>query len=582
MLERFDDTLLDSHLSTFPMLNAEPWRVDAFIREESIIQRHRLYVWIAWARIVISAVTLGYFVTLKSHPMSPSLVVVIMSCYMVLVYNLMLFSDVHREKIFLYNFAIAVFEVCIIGYLHYLFHDTLPLSFLFVSVSLSALLLPIGLTIVLLLLAGGFILSNWLNLTPDIVRQLFDNPDIDDKLLHLYHSKNGNTLLMLLTGLAAVTLTINRLASWSFRNDVKAKLRYKQMRQVLSFNRAVVEHLKTGVIVVTEDEHILSINGRAMNMLNIDNEPSAGMLAEISPDLQAQYARWRHVGFTSKKPYRHNEGAEDVFVSFENFGTGGLRSINMMTLESVNDALQQTQEAKLAALGRLTAGVAHEIRNPLSSINSAAQLLVESSQDPMQDKLSQMILKNVKRTDQIISDILGLFTDAKANRTLLPVQQTLERLAKEFLEIHAGDFCLHVTGDSNEEVFFFFDAGQLEQIIGNLLQNALKYAKVDDLQLTLHHSLSASRQQLYIDVMDNGIGVPKEMVGQIFEPFFTGGEGSGLGLYLVRELCSANNANISYFPRAERPQVQQDKKDTTSGACFRLSTKAHFSANAMY
>lgn len=562
------------------MLSAEPWRIEAFIEEEAVIQRHRLCTMLLWLRILIATFSLLYFLITRPYDHAHWTVITLMLCYIALVYGLMRLVDNNRGKIYLYNFFIAVFEVLLLGYLSTLSRNDVPLSFLFFSVALSALLLPLWRLLLVVLVAAMIFFIQWFGIQSVLIRLFLKEATDSQNLIEaVISSQNGNIFITLLLGLFGLAIVVNRLANWSFKNDVKARFRHKQMRQVLAFNRSVIEHLKSGVIVVSGNGKILSINRRSIDLLNIQTTQAIMELSQLSQELQHRYQQWLSAGVVGQTPYRHNASAEDVFVTFDHFGEGTLQNIAMITLESVNEIMQQTQEAKLAALGRLTAGVAHEIRNPLSAINSASQLLSETSKAPAHQKLAQVILKNVKRTDQIITDILGLFTDTTAERTLLSVQKTLPRYAKEFLDVHQNDnFTLRINGKEEQELFFYFDAGQLEQVLWNLLQNAMKYARSDNLILTIRYGLSESRRSLHIDIMDNGKGVHPDKVSQIFEPFYTGGNGSGLGLYLVRELCNANNANITYLPiKTHVKKARSGNKTQTVGACFRITTQVYFS-----
>lgn len=582
------ETISDKGLEQFPTLVAEHWLVEDFIEEESKVQRHRLSVSLAWTRILVAVVALLYFFIAKPAVLENKIVMVMLSCYVILVYVLKRLTNERRDRIYRYNFIISTLEIFLLAYLIFLAKDQVPLSFFFLSITLSAMLLPLWRLLLLVAIVALIICFQWLGITFEVVKVLLsDSVDAVAVLQLVFVSEKGSVLITLLVGLLALALIVNRLASWSFKNDVKARFRHKQMRQVLSFNRSVIEHLRSGVIVVTGNGKILSINRRAVTLLNIQTTKALTQLSELSKEIQKRYQNWLSAGLSTQDPYSHNNIAEDVFVNFDNFGEDSQHNIVMITLESVNEAMQQTQDAKLTALGRLTAGVAHEIRNPLSAINSAAQLLVETSQQPPHQKLSQVILKNVKRTDQIITDILGLFRDTKADRELLSLQQTIKRYGKEFLDVHQnGNFKLRVVGQESEELFFFFDPGQLEQILWNLLQNAIKYAGVENLQLTIRYSLSETRKLIYIDIIDNGKGINIEEVAQIFEPFFSGGKGSGLGLYLVRELCSANNANINYLPVWAKDDddesndiIGEKAERKIAGACFRIATQAYFSKN---
>ncbi len=572
------------NLAQFPMFFAEPSRVNKFIEEETKLQRHQLGMTLSRSRIFVSLLALTiYCLTTFNHYQSVLVLLVIF--YVLFVYGLMKLSDVHRDKAYLYNLLIATSEIALIGYLISVSGDKVPMSFLFFSVVLSAILLPLGHTLLTALLAISVICFKLLGMTHEVIKLLLKNEKGADTFWQaVWASEDSKTLAMLVVGMFFLAIIVNRLSYWSFKNDIKAQFRYKQMRQVLSFNRAVIEKLKTGVIIVADSGKILSINQRAILLLNIQTTHSITELTELSSQLAMRYLVWKDTGIVKPDPYRHNADAEETFITFDVFGEGEQGNITMLTIESVNDTQERIQEAKLAALGRLTAGVAHEIRNPLASINSATQLLAETTEEPSHQKLTQMILKNVKRTDQIISDILGLFKSTKASRELHPLAPTLRRFADEFSEIHQqGNFTMRVIcGDNDDDtrqppLFFLFDLGHFEQILWNLLQNSIKYAGVDDLQLTIRYGLSDSKNLIYVDVMDNGHGVADDKVNEIFEPFSTGGKGTGLGLYLVHELCSANNASITYSHRMTHESTDDGETNKRiAGACFRITTKAYF------
>lgn len=571
---------VEETFSHFPTLVTEPWRVQALLEEEALLQRCRLCFTLSMVRIVVAAIALGTLVFYGNHDV---VVISLMACYMALVLGLQIRLADFKDRIYFYSLLIGLLDIALLGYLTFVSSTQISMSFLYLSIVLSAMLLPLWSLLFTVFLAEIVLCIGWLGLSGETILSFFSVSFsrgfiyVKDLLL----ASQNETLVMLILGLFFLALIVNRLAMWSFRNDVKAKFRQKQMRQVLSFNRSVIEHLKSGVIVIGSNARIISINRRAVELMNLNQTSTVREIRDLSAELLKRYQQWMRTSLDSQEPYRHNDEAEEIFISFSGFGEGDQRNVVMMTLESVNETLQQTQEAKLAALGRLTAGVAHEIRNPLSSINSAAQLLAETSTEKAHQKLSDVVLKNVKRTNQIIADILGLFKDTRAERQILPVHDTLKRFGKEFLDAHKDSpFQLRIASNNKHPLFFLFDSGQFEQIIWNLVQNAMKYAQVDDLQVTLRYSLSTSRRNIYIDVIDNGVGVAEKDVAQIFEPFYTGGAGSGLGLYLVRELCSANNANIAYLPVKSSDSEQRDNSTpAVGGACFRITVQAYFSKN---
>lgn len=552
----------------FPLLMLEPWRAEEMLEEETVVQQHRLFKAISWLRITIALFT-GIAISIYSK--TDYILLAILAFYILLIWGLTLRSNTHKLSTRNYAFFIGIFDVIIIGYLRIIMPSSFELVFLFFSIMLSSMILPFFRLLFLLGLAILVLILDW-TLSDAVLRILQAESMPFSLKIRLYiesfnaiDNKSPVQLSILITGLSVLALLIHRLAHWSFKNEVKAQFRFKQLRQVLTFNRSVIEHLKSGVLVLTKDGKVISINQRALELLNLHSGHAVTTLRDLSAELSQRFSRWQHLQMLTPTPYKHNRDAEELSVTFSAFGAG--QGVVMLTLESVNESFRQAQEAKLTSLGRLTAGVAHEIRNPLSSINSAAELLNEVAINDQQKRLSEMILGNVKRTNQIISDILGLFKDTKSKPELIDVNDTLKQFCHSFA-ISNKDVSFEIyINPYPGKIYILFDKGQLEQVLWNLAQNALKYGRRLDtkLEIALSCELSDNKQSAIVSVTDNGNGIPDDIQEKIFEPFFTGGqEGSGLGLYLVRELCAANNANIIY-----------DGSD--KGAKFRIIGQAFFS-----
>lgn len=219
---------------------------------------------------------------------------------------------------------------------------------------------------------------------------------------------------------------------------------------------------------------------------------------------------------------------------------------------------QRVQQSKLASLGRLTASIAHEIRNPLSAINHAGQLLSENPDLPPQDvRLTHIIQINAARVNHIIEDILQLSRRKDSRREKIELNLWCDKYLKNFMseqDIAADAFNL-VT--SNEPLFVFIDPSHLKQIMDNLCQNALKYGQSEARAIRLQTLML--KQNPCIHVIDNGSGVSLENLRHLFEPFFTtSASGTGLGLYISRELAELNQAKLIYY-------VTDENK-----SCFRL------------
>ena len=237
---------------------------------------------------------------------------------------------------------------------------------------------------------------------------------------------------------------------------------------------------------------------------------------------------------------------------------GGADDSVVMILEDLTQAEQTAQRLKLAALGRLTANIAHEIRNPLSAISHATQLLREEIVDPAQHRLSDIIEKNARRLDRLVQDVLSLNRrDRVRPETISPdmLRQLIEDL-RETEEIPASA----VIVEMHTATSFCFDTEHLRQILWNLIKNAWRHCHQQPGSLRVE--LLMNGQQLQLQVHDDGDGVAAEQQAKLFEPFFTtDSRGTGLGLFLARELSDANGATLSFVPNS-------------SDTVFRLSVRA--------
>jgi len=213
-------------------------------------------------------------------------------------------------------------------------------------------------------------------------------------------------------------------------------------------------------------------------------------------------------------------------------------------VEDTTRAREQARQLKLAALGRLTANIAHEIRNPLAAISHATELLREEKRGDDRERLTRIIHDNAGRLERLVSDVLQLNKRDRVSAAPLRLHQWLGAFITEFVANEAvaqGRIVL----ETRRESWIEFDHEHLHQVMWNLLRNAVRYAPAEPGSIRIRLDGYADRVEL--SVIDSGPGVPAAIQGQLFEPFFTTeAKGTGLGLYLARELCAANRAVLEY------------------------------------
>jgi len=315
-------------------------------------------------------------------------------------------------------------------------------------------------------------------------------------------------------------------------------------------NEDIIQNMRTGIIVVDDDGYIRMANSSAEALLgniSIQNNP---LLENILPALDARFIEWQDQPNMHHKAIRQKHGLPDIQPGFRQLQrTGHGTGDTLIFLEDATQLNQRFQQIKLASLGRLTASIAHEIRNPLSAINHAAQLLEESDLDEADSKLSNIITTQVQRLDKIIQNVLQLSRQEQSIQELINLDQWLQNFKDEFcIGAHIESSQLNIK-ILEENIFIKFDASHLYQVINNLCSNAITHNDKprEQVKIELIAGFDKALDQPYLEVTDNGAGIDKDLVQKIFDPFFTTStKGSGLGLYISKEIIESNRAKIHY------------------------------------
>lgn len=329
-----------------------------------------------------------------------------------------------------------------------------------------------------------------------------------------------------------------------------AERRGVDLANMAQLTEYVIQRMQTGILVVDNNLSIRLINESASRLLEAPHSAGGKPLRQVSPDLERQLHDWWNNAFSEPMIFRPSEAAPEILPKFARLGADP-SSGTLIFLEDMTAMNQQAQQLKLASLGRLTASIAHEVRNPLGAISHASQLLAESSHlDAGDTRLTEIIQEHSARVNAIIESIMQLSRRQRAHPEELLLKPWLDQFIREFVRsenLAPGRIRLEVTpGDIGVQM----DPGQLRQILWNLCHNGIKHGAGNSrCELTLRAGIVAHTNHPYLDVIDAGPGVDPKLQQQIFEPFFTtAADGTGMGLYIARELCASNQARLNYLP----------------------------------
>lgn len=334
--------------------------------------------------------------------------------------------------------------------------------------------------------------------------------------------------------------------------------RNRELAEMQRLNDQIIQRMRTGIVVVDQHNQVLHSNDAASHLLNL--EPGESLI-RLPDALHHPLALWRQDHRFRCPPLRPCPDGADVNVAFAALDAEGRGDATLLFLEDRAQLNQQAQQLKLASLGRLTASIAHEIRNPLGAISHADQLLAESEALQGADRrLVDIIGQHCRRVNNVIENVLQISRRQRSAPERFALGPWLERFVSDLQSTQPDPADLIVTLP-DEELEVRFDSEQLYQVLHNLVSNGLRYSRRATGQPRLW--LQAGRLERsglpYLDVQDDGPGISAEQAAHLFEPFYTTeATGTGLGVYLSRELCEANQARL-------------DLKPTPHGACFRIT-----------
>jgi two-component system sensor histidine kinase PilS (NtrC family) len=367
--------------------------------------------------------------------------------------------------------------------------------------------------------------------------------------------------------LFSIALSLWPVASRLRESEALVRRQEVDLANLAQLSQYIVQHLRESILVIDPQDRIRLINESAAQMLGDDKAYPDALIGEASPQLLYLLETWRQSevhtgGFPggTDPTFVSADGGRLVRANFAPLGVSNPAPV-IVFLEDTSLLAERVQQSKLAALGRLSASIAHEIRNPVGAMSHAGQLLAESPGVTDEDRrLTEIIRTNADRVSAIINNVLRLSKREEARLERLSLEAWCEEFHEEFCEtMQWPRELLRVSGPA-VDIEVRADPSQLNQIAWNLCENALKHGVQESptQAVELRYGRMTQTARPFLEIADRGPGVPAEHAERIFEPFFSGGRGTGLGLFLARELAQTNGATLLYEAR------------TGGGSIFRL------------
>ena len=364
----------------------------------------------------------------------------------------------------------------------------------------------------------------------------------------------------------AVVLVVSRLAARLIGQEELAARRGADLRVQQAVYRIVVDDAGDGILVVGSDGFVFSGNPAARRMLGLDSDSDFRLadIAALEPVAQGFQAwlgaepaetyvtvkRWQDATGPVRGRLDQPVHLKLRFARVDIPDGEAERSVIFM--QDVSAIENQAQQLKLASMGRLTASIAHEVRNPLSAIGHATSLLAEDLSGPAETRLLRIVGDNVARVNRMVEDILKLSRKVQPGAEPVPLGAFLAELKAEFTETHGLAGNMIYIGEAGPRTVRF-DGLHLREVLVNLLGNAVRYASGKPASIRVFPVLDATGR-VELHVQDDGPGITPEVRAHLFEPFYTtSSKGTGLGLYLARELCLNNGAMLDYEYRVDGP-----------------------------
>lgn len=332
------------------------------------------------------------------------------------------------------------------------------------------------------------------------------------------------------------------------------------LANLAQINELIIQRMRTGILVIDTEGTIRRFNESGWYLLGTPAGAEV-TVRQVAPDLYDRWRYWITTGKHNNVPIQIAQGVPAVVPRFTSLGNAD-DAATLCFLEDESMVYRRAEELTLSSLGRLSASIAHEVRNPLAAISHAAQLLGESEEMPETDRrLIEIILSHCGRVNGIVENVLQLSRRERSRPECVQLGPWAHGMLTDFRQAHPlGNDQVRLLVEQ-QDARALVDPSQLTQAVWNLLRNALRYGRQPDrpAEVLIRVRQPSPAQSAMIEIIDRGPGIPPALQRQLFEPFFTTrADGTGLGLYICKQLLGANQATIEYVPVPG------------GGSCFRI------------
>ncbi len=349
-------------------------------------------------------------------------------------------------------------------------------------------------------------------------------------------------------GLLGIALFVTAFVSTRLTKEIResnelAQQQHSDLANLSILNDHIIENMQSGVIALDDNFNIQHINNIAIKLLLLPHSNNTH-LQQVHSTLWDLFEKWQQNTIQQDRLYLPAESfIDNVQIRFKPI-EDNKQKLYLIFLEDLSIIHKQANQTKLAALGHLTANIAHEIRNPLGAISHASQLLAESPHlDDTDKRMTEIINQHSGRINHIIEDVLQISRSKKIQRECIEIEAWLKQFLHDFClgsELASLDCFVPNISTNNSKILF--DSGHLNQILTNVCQNAKTHGASNR---PIHINTSKNKYQYIIEIADEGPGLSAKDILKVTEPFYTtSSKGSGLGLYIVNQLCDINNAKL--------------------------------------